>query len=784
MSVSDFRDGRARVESYIRGVVRWRWLVLTASVVLGLALGAGARDLGLSSDYRVFFGEGNPDLLEFEAMEDTYTKNDAVFFVIRPDSGRVFTPRTLDAIRDLTRDAWQIPNSTRVDSVTNFQHTEARGDELIVEDLYAPWAGSAEDAERAERIALAEPLLAGRLVSTDAHSTGINVRIVLDPADNSALPATVAHARALQADFAKRYPDHRIGLTGLTMLNASFAEAPLEDMPVVMPLMFTMLIVVMGLFLRSGAATGATFVIVLLATSATVGVAGYLGILLDPVSASVPTIVLTLAVADSIHILLTFGGALRAGRDREEAVVEAFRVNAQPVFLTSVTTAVGFLSLNSSDSPPFHLLGNLTALGVMFAWAFSMTTLPALMAMLPARPTGTSGVSTRLSKRIARLVVARPGGTAAVMSLIVVATVAATSGLVINDQFVDYFDERLAFRRDTDFTTDHLTGIYQVSYSIPSGDTQGVSDPDYLAAVDRFATWMRGRDGVVHVNSFTDTMKRLNRNMHGDAPQAHRLPGSRSLGAQYLLLYEMSLPYGLDVNDQIDVDKRSLRVDVTFGDVDTATIVREHRAALEFIARNGTEPMAETVGASVALMFSNIARRNIDGMILGTGLGFAIISLILGLALRDVRLGLISLVPNVLPAAMAFGVWALVYREVGFAVSVIAGLSIGIIVDDTVHFLSKFERARRELGCDASRAVEHAFEQVGPAIIGTTVIVAGGFAMLSLSSFRVTSYMGVLTSLSIVCALITDLLLLPALLIVFEPRRRSSPVALATSTPP
>jgi predicted RND superfamily exporter protein len=272
-------------------------------------------------------------------------------------------------------------------------------------------------------------------------------------------------------------------------------------------------------------------------------------------------------------------------------------------------------------------------------------------------------------------------------------------------------------------------------------------------------------------------MHRLNQNMHADDPAFHRLPESQELGAQYLLLYELSLPYGLDVNDQINIDKSALRIDVTYGDIGTAELEREAEAAKAWIAVHGTPAMATADATGPAQMFAKITRRNIASMILGTGIGFAAIAVILMSALKSVRMGVISLIPNIVPTAMAFGVWAYLVGEVGFAVSVVAGLSIGIIVDDTVHFLTKYNRVRGEL--DAKGAVQSAFENVGAAIVANTIIVGIGFAVLGLSTFRVTAYMGLLTSLTIMAALAVDFLLLPALLIAFDRR----PVAVARREP-
>jgi len=755
---------------WVRAMTRHRWLVLALALLTAGVAASGAPSLGLATDYRAFFSPDNPDLAAYEEVEDTYTKNDNVLFVIRPEVGDVFEARLLGLIRDLTEDAWQIPNSTRVDGITNFQHTWADGDELTVEDLVPPGEITDEVAERARRIATTEPLLAGRLVSDDAGTTGINVRISLPGESKSELPATVSYVRDLIDTYRQRYPDVEIHASGIAMMNWAFAEAPMRDMPFVMPLMFAAFFLAMVGFLRSATAVAATTAVLALSTAATMGIAGHLGILLDPVSSAAPTIILTLAVADSIHILVTWLHSVRIGADKREAIIEAVRINARPVFLTSITTAIGFLSLNFSDSPPFRLLGNLSALGVMVAWVYSMTVLPALVAVLPApkavraRRGGLERVMDRFADMLVRRyrpILAGVGALALLLSL-------SVARLQINDQYIDYFDESLPIRVASDFTVDHLSGVYSSSFSLPAAGSQEISDPGYLAAVDAFADYLESREAVVHVNSFTRTMKRLNMNMHGDDPAEYRLPRDRELAAQYLLLYELSLPYGLDVNDQIDVDKSALRLDVTYGDVDMAAVERETRLAEAWLAEHGTPSMQATSATGVPEMFGHITRRNVSSMVVGTSLGFLLIAAILVIALRSVRIGLISLIPNVLPAVMAFGVWAWLIRDVGFAVSVVAGLSMGIIVDDTVHFLTKYSLARSEKGMSPPEAVRYAFRVVGPAILGTTLIVAIGFAMLGLSTFRVTSYMGLLTSMTVATALFVDFLLLPALLLAFD----------------
>ena len=227
-----------RTQRYTRWVIRHRWWILGLALAATIAAASGMSRLGLATDYRVFFSEDNPDLAAFDAVENIYTKNDSVLFVIRPNEGEVFTPRILGLVRSLTEDAWKIPNSTRVDGITNFQHTWANGDELIVEDLVGTGEITAAVADRARDVALTEPLLAKRLVSEDAGATGVNVRISLPGESGDELPATVEHVRMLLDQYRAEYPDVEIHAAGITMLNSAFAEAPMRDLPVVMPLMF------------------------------------------------------------------------------------------------------------------------------------------------------------------------------------------------------------------------------------------------------------------------------------------------------------------------------------------------------------------------------------------------------------------------------------------------------------------------------------------------------------------------------------------------------------------
>jgi predicted RND superfamily exporter protein len=270
-------------------------------------------------------------------------------------------------------------------------------------------------------------------------------------------------------------------------------------------------------------------------------------------------------------------------------------------------------------------------------------------------------------------------------------------------------------------------------------------------------------------------MKRLNKNMHGDDPAWYRLPEQHNLAAQYLLLYEMSLPYGLDLNNQLNVDKSATRMVVSMHDQSSPKMIAFERRVESWLADN--MPDLNVIAGSPMYMFSQIAQRTVNNMSKGVSFALILISLLLIIAFRSFKTGLISLVPNLIPPAVAFGVWGILVGEIGFSHAVAFGMTIGIIVDDTVHFLSKYLRARREKGLSSEEAVRYAFSNVGVALVITTIVLVIGFMVLATSSFKLNSDLGLITALTITIALLLDFLLLPALLMAFDSKQESIVIA-------
>jgi predicted RND superfamily exporter protein len=733
---------------------------------------------------RVFFSDENPQLKALDALENTYTKNENVLFVVAPKNGDVFTRATLAAIEELTEASWKMPYSSRVDSITNFQHTRAEEDDLIVEDLVtdAPSLSDEElDAKRA--IALSEPLLVNRLVSPSGHATGVLVTMLLPHESLAEAPEVAAFARALADEVRRKNPGIGLHLTGTVIMDSAFAEAAEADYATLYPAMFVVLLVIIGLALRSFVGTFATLIVVLFSTLTGLGLAGWLGMTMTTASTNAPIIILVLAVADSVHILATRMQRLRRGDSRHEAVAESLRVNLQPVFLTSVTTAIGFLSMNFSDVPPFRNLGNIVAMGVMAAFFYSVLLLPALLAVLPARQGRRDGraASSHLGW-LAEFVIRRRRLVLSGTIAAVVVLTAGTTQIELGDDWIKYFDPSFDIRRATDFAEDNLTGFHAIEYSLSADDIGGISDPEYLKTVEEFAAWYRSQPKVVNVDAITEIFKRLNRNLHSDDDEYYRIPEDRDLAAQYLLLYEMSLPFGLDLNNQINVDRSATRMVVTLRGTTTNELRETEDRADEWLSAHGLEDMASE-GSGLSVIWAHLAERNIHAMLGASFWALVLISGILMLALRSVKLGLLSLIPNLAPAFVAFGVWGFTVGQVGLGLSVIVSMTIGIVVDDTVHFLSKYLRARREHGLSSADAVRYAFSTVGTAMWVTTLALVAGYLVLSFSHFRMNSDMAVMTAMTITLALVLDFLLLPALLMKTEEKTDEKSVADAARMP-
>ena len=770
-------------EKFAALIIKARYLTLLATAAIFYLCFLGMQNIKFSTDYRIFFSHDNPHLLAFENLQETYTKDDSLLFVIESKQGNVFTQNTLSMIESITEDGWTVPFSSRVDSITNYQHTYAEEDDLIVGNLveYADQL-TEEDFKQAQQIALAEPIIKNRLLSSDSRVTAVNVTVRL-PGTNKAkeVPEVVAFGRELITQYRETYGDiANFYLAGSVINNNAFKEASVNDLTSLIPLAMLLAIIGIAIYmfiasrslLTTISGTFATVVIIIASIWTAEGVAGWLGINLSPPAANAPTMILTLAIADSIHILVSFFLASQRGLTKVEAVKESLRLNFQPVFLTSLTTMIGFLTLNFSDSPPFRDMGNVVAMGVIFAWIYSILLLPALIMMLPFKVRVKDDTGLPLMIKIADLTISKYRPILVGVLAIIIGFGVFVPKNELYDVWAEYFDESMDVRQAIDFTQFNLTGVATVEYSLSANEENGVTNPEYLVGLEKFTQWLEQQPEVAHVNSFVYVMKRLNKNMHADDDNWYKIPNDRELAAQYLLLYELSLPFGLDLNNQVNLQKSATRVVVSIHRLSTVDLLAFAERAHHWMKDNLPEYMVDQ-GSSRDIMFAHIGERNISSMLQGTLMAIILISLVLAVALKSWQYGILSLIPNIAPAAIAFGVWGIFSGRVGVSLSIVTCMTLGIVVDYTVHLLSKYLRAKREQGLSTDEAIHYAFNTVGIALIVTTAILCVNFGILAFSDFSMNSQMGLMTAITIVIALVIDFLFLPALLKYLSERQKT-----------
>ena len=751
-----------------------RWLTVLLSLLVVAVLAAGARYIvPVDVDFRNHFSHDDPRLVELERLEDTYAISDTVLVAASPKTGTVFSRETLVAIEELTEQLWWTPHVIRVDSITNYSHSMGVGDELVVEPLIDDaGALSDNDVERIEKTALGTEEVAGRFVSRDGRVAGLIVNLAL-PEENrqQAKLEIVDFLHDAAAKARAKHSTVEYHLAGELFLNRAVRDALDEDLSILGPIAFgTMLLVALVLIRSIWGVVSIVLMLVAVLLSG-LGFAGWSGMKLYGESGAALFVLMAVTVAHAVHMIEAMRAGMARGMDRGQAAAHAVELNMWPVFLTSLTTAIGFLSLNFSEMPPFRIMGNIVAFGVMCAFVYAVTLLPAFLVMVPMRPGRAREGKSAFFDRFGRFVVSRHLTLLCSFAVLVVVLIAGISRIELNDNNMETLDESYEFRRSMDFVSENFAGLEPFEYSLSAGREGGVTDVEYLRQVDAFAEWYRGQPEAAHVFAISDIMRRLNKNLNGDNPDFYRIPDDSDLAAQYLMLYEFSLPAGLDLNSLVDIERSASRMTVMLKNLSANQKIDLDNRAQAWLGKNA--PDLETGAAGVAIVAAWSVRRNIVNMLIGTAIAMSIVSLLLIFVFRSLRFGLISLIPNFVPAAMALGLWGYVVVEIGVAASVVTALAFGIIVDDTIHFMTKYLRARKE-GLLPSESVQSAFGSVGSALLVTTMIFALGFMVFGASGMTNNQALGLLMATTVVIALVADFLFLPPLLMALDGTRETS----------
>ena len=757
-------------------VLRAPKLIMLVCFAFFVVAGAGVLRLSVSSDTRVNFNPDGAPIHKLEAFEAKYGQNNTVLMVIWANGRQVTDPDVLAAIGDLTERAWRLPHSTRVESLTNFAQTISDEDSIAVRDLVPdPAHVTPAEAKEIRSAALADPLVRNRLIGPDGEAAGILVNFNLPKKASKEVREIIAASRKLAADFEKSHPGIRVQLTGNVMLMGAFSEAAISDAKFLIPISLCVTAIVMILFVRAIVPSFVILTLLGLSSMATMGLAGWAGHVVNTGTVAVPIIIMTVNLAAAVRIVTTALGRLGKGDSRLEAIREAVRINFRAVTLTNSTTLVGFLAMNFAEAPTLRQEGTLVSLGILIAYVFTFTWLPATLSLLPLKPAAQR--SEHMMVSLGHFVNAHYKPLFLLCGVIVVACGFWVSKIHLDDDFVRSFDSRFAYRRASDFAEKHLTGLNSIEFDIAAPKTAagdgGVYDPAYQRHLADFAKWLRAQPKVVSVFAVSDLTKRINKAMNAGKPGNYdTIPDNADLIAQYFLLYELSLPYGTSLNDVIPIGRDASRVTVLLRRA-TSSEIRELNLSAENWLDANTPPAMHARGISLNVLFANLSGVNIRSMIGSTIISIVIIAFVVGFALRSPRYGFLSIFLNILPSLVGFGIWGMLVGTIGLAGSVVTAMTIGLVVDDTIYFLLMYQAARKR-GMNAEEAINYVFATVGVAMLVITASLALGFGTLVFSGFEINRSLGGMTAIVILSNLFIDWLMLPPLMRLLDDRRNKS----------
>ena len=759
-------------KDFAKLLIKYRYLSIGLVIIVVCLLATGLTKLTFNPDLETYFPEGHPAVIRYNEIDDMFIPTDNLIIAVHSNEGTLFNGDSLKVIEELTKKSWTIPYSVRVDSLTNYSYVKSVNDDLIVEPfIEEAEKKSIEFFEKRENLVAGEDIIYKSLISEDKKTSVVS--IIVDPPgpnkedQNSEL---INYLLGFIEPIKESNENLDIRLLGNPYLDYISPRIVKAEMPVVMPLMLLLIFLIVFLMIRSYTAVLATFIVILMSLIATFGSIGLLGNPLNQMVSTIPILIITLALADCIHLFSIYFQNRIKGISSKESMEKSLEMNIQPLFLTTISTCIGFLCLNFIEVTPLRDLGNAVAIGIGFAFIFTIFFIAPIVSFFEVKTASKVTKQTRFSTSVGSFIL--KNGNKLIFSI------TSISFLILLCIPMNELDENptqmyaegfTSFSSDTLWLDEKLSVTFPVNFLATNEEGQ-VSDPDFLKILDKFSVWLEEREQVNHVTSLANNMKNLNKSMHGDDPEWKRIPENADLSAQYLFFYEMSLPMGLDLNSSISQDRKSTKISATLKDMSSNEFKEFNNEVLRYLRQNNLENMISEA-SSFRVIFTYMTEAIVNSLLYGLFIGILLITLIIGLFFRSYLLPALSIFPNILPIGMGFGLWGLFVGEVGFMVAVGMGSTLGVIVDFTVHFLSKYELARKELKKSVEESVIYSFETVGFALIIMTVVLALGFSVLNLVTFIPIQDFAKFSVICFVGGLIINFLFLPNLLMKFDKRK-------------
>jgi predicted RND superfamily exporter protein len=755
------------MKSYIDFLYKFRWIIVVMIPLLVVFLALNLKHLEIDGSYRIWFEEDSKILTEYDKFREEFSNDDGITIVFKDENG-IFNKKALQSIQRLTEALWEMPHIDRVDSITNYQHVHAdknRPDDVLVDDFIVEDLVEVSDAYFANRkkVATHDDIIVDSFISKDGTTTMIFAR--LEPSANEDANISMVMMGYLtpliKAESNKT--GYKYWLNGGPPMTQAFVDIAGHDAVIFTPLVFFASMILLFLLFRRISGALIPLAVVLFTFLSVLAVQTLLGYKLNNFTANIPVFIVAIGIADAVHIYSVWLMAKKEGKQNKEAGQSSIEKNFLPILLTSLTTTVGFATLAISKVVPVSTLGIATASGAVLAFIISVVWMPSILLLLkkPLKSVESKEIDKVKSFGYGAYIVRNDKKIILIGTLLALFMGIGLFFVKVDSNTIRYFDKEVEIRKSAEFTMHNLTGSMSYALVVDSGKSDGIKDPEFLRIVEKFYHDYRLKfpKDVRDILSLLDTIKRYNKILNNK----EEVPKERNLIAQYLLLYSMGLPQGMEITDQMDFDQRKLRVNVLVNIVDTSKDLKMINYAKEWWAKT---PYKLTLTGQTA-MYAYMQKDITETLIYSLSLTILIVSLMMLLIFKRLKILWILLLPNLLPVILVIGIMGWLGLTIDMGVAIAGAIIIGVAVDDTIHFLVKYFDARKR-GLGMAETFDEVIHYAGRAIFFTTIVLSLSFSMFVFSTFTPNQNFGVVTATALVIALIVDLLYLPALLSVMD----------------
>lgn len=751
-----------------------RLLLFSGSVLMSMLLASGLLRTQFDGTFNALLTESDPYLDELRLMDEKFPlPTEASFVFVANGEDTVFNPATLNAIADLQQSYESIPTASYLSSVINWISPETQR-RLFVKPISEY---SREELAELSQEATSDRLLTANLLSADASLTFANLS--LEARDVSA-QERLEIARAIQQlrdEIRQRHPQATLYAGSDLILEESSQASMVSDLTSLLPVVIVICVLVICFCFRS-ITLGACILIHQAVTAVcNIGTVNYLGYSFNNISVIAPLVVIIIAVANSVHIISIYKQALQRGLDKLEAMKYSLRDNFQPVTLAAVTTAIGFSSLNMTSSPAIQDFGQIVAIGIVFAYVLTFTMLPTMMIWLTTAADARPNQVLFMQARLERLVGFTQRQDKNIFYFCTGLALFTVLLLPLNEtdfNRLDFIANETDIREYYDQIGERMNRGPALSYAIDTGVENGVIDLDFLREVEIFTDWLVSQEEIESQASLVDVLKTIHQFINDKDPAFYLLPDDKEDVENYLEAFALVNSKEFPIGGFINSDFSAITVLVNATRISNQSLIDlDEEITAGFPRFFDSE---ELIHGSGLLVFSRMDELVTTELLQGYSISLLLITITLVFGLGSLYFGILSVIPNLLPATMVFGFWALFVGQLDPFVMMLFSISIGLVVDDTVHILSHYLESRRE-GASQNEAIAHAIRIAGPALTITTMVLAVGTTILIFASTLYFQQSAKLLVPIVVLALVLDLIYLPTILRRFDRGTTSKLVA-------